>query len=152
MPVYPVIYILPALTDAVKKNQCQIKEGIVFAIEGIESPTDEGPPEKPKISVYENYAKDRLGKYRRMRISLERLARTLALIDTSWQRAGRHHALRELENVLIWQHEVERDAENIEDVFLRGYIYEQLDIVAATRRSLAEEVRWDIESGKKTWE
>ncbi len=87
--------------------------------------------------------------YRRMRISLERLARTLAVIETSWQLAGRHHALRELENVLTRQHEVERDAENIEDMFLRGYIHEQLDIVAATRRSLAEEVRWDIESSKK---
>jgi hypothetical protein len=87
-----------------------------------------------------------------MRISLERLVRTLALIEGSWQRASRHHTLRELENVLARQHEIEKDAENIEDVFMRGYIYEQLDIVAATRRSLAEEVRWDIEAGKKTWE
>jgi hypothetical protein len=137
-----------------EKNQCQIKEGIVFAIDGIESSIDEGTEEKLKVSAYENYAKDRLGKpeYRRMEISLERLARTLAVIETSWQRAGRHHALRELENVLIRQHEVEMYAENIEDVFLRGYIHEQLDIIAATRRSLAEEVRWDIESSKKTWE
>jgi len=85
-----------------------------------------------------------------MRISLERLSRTLALIETSWQRARRHHALVELENILAWQHEVEKDAENIEDVFLRGYVYEQLDIIAAARRSLSEEVRWDIESEKKT--
>ena len=83
-----------------------------------------------------------------MRISLERLARTLALIEGSWQRTSRHHALTELENVLFRQHEVEKDAENIEDAFLRGYVYEQLDIVAATRRSLAEEVRWDIESNR----
>ena len=87
--------------------------------------------------------------YQRMRISLERLSRTLALIEGSWQRTRRHHAQRELENVLARQHEVEKDAENIEDVFLRGYVYEQLDIIAATRRSLSEEVRWDIESGKK---
>ncbi|MDO9098427.1 MAG: hypothetical protein Q7U60_09935, partial [Candidatus Methanoperedens sp.] len=86
--------------------------------------------------------------YRRMGISLERLSRTVALIEGSWQRTSRHHALRELENVLAEQHEVERDAENIEDAFLRGYIYEQLDIVAATRRSLAEDVRWDIESNR----
>ncbi|MGB8218032.1 MAG: hypothetical protein WCE94_12095 [Candidatus Methanoperedens sp.] len=145
--------IYPARIDRCgEKNQCQIKEGIVFAIDDIA--IDEGSPEKLKVSAYENYAKDRLGKpqYRRMRISLERLARTIALIETSWQRAGRHHALAELENVLIRQHEVERDAENIEDVFLRGYIYERLDVVAATRRFLAEEVRWDIESSKKTWE
>jgi hypothetical protein len=141
-----------------EKNQCQIKEGIIFATynkwDGIESSIDEGTEEKLKVSAYENYAEEGLRKpeYRRMRISIERLARTLAVIETSWQRAGRHHALRELENVLTRQHEVERDAENIEDVFLRGYIYEQLDIVAATRRSLAEEVRWDIEASKKTWE
>ncbi len=84
-----------------------------------------------------------------MRISLERLSRTLALIEGSWQRTSRHHALWELENVLARQHEVEKDAENIEDIFLRGYIHEQLDIIAATRRSLSEEVRWDIESEKK---
>lgn len=88
--------------------------------------------------------------YQRMRISLERLSRTLALIEGSWQRTRRHHAQRELENVLVRQHEVERDAENIEDIFLRGYIYEQLDIIAAARRSLSEEVRWDIESEKQS--
>ncbi len=85
-----------------------------------------------------------------MRISLERMSRTLALIEGSWQRTQRHHALRELENILARQHEVERDAENIEDVFLRGYVYEQLDVIAAARRSLSEEVRWDIESEKQS--
>ncbi len=85
-----------------------------------------------------------------MRISLERLSRTIALIEGSWQRTSRHHALMELENVLVRQHEVERDAENIEDVFLRGYVYEQLDMIAFSRRSLVEEVRWDIESSKKS--
>ncbi len=100
--------------------------------------------------MYENYAEEGLKKpeYRRMQINLKRLFRTLALIEGSWQRTSRHHALKELENALVRQHEVENDAENIEDTFLRGYIYEQLDIVAATRRSLAEEVRWDIESNR----
>ena len=46
-------------------------------------------------------------------------------------------------------HELETDVEAIEDVFLREYVYEQLDMIASTRRSLAEEVRWDVESGKK---
>ncbi len=46
-------------------------------------------------------------------------------------------------------HELETDVEAIEDIFLREYIYEQLDMIASTRRSLAEEVRWDVESGKK---
>ncbi len=47
----------------------------------------------------------------------------------------------ELENALARQHEVEKVAENIEDVFLRGYIYEKLDSLAAARRSLSEEVK-----------
>lgn len=87
--------------------------------------------------------------YQHMRISLERLARTLALIEGSWQRTSRHHTLKELENMLNRQHELENATENIEDVFLRGYIYEQLDVIAAARRSLSEEVRWDVESEKK---
>ncbi len=63
---------------------------------------------------------------------------------------SRHHSLKELENLLNRQHELENEAEGIKDVFLRGYIHEQLDMIAAARRSLAEEVRWDIESGKKS--
>jgi hypothetical protein len=48
------------------------------------------------------------------------------------------------------QHDIENDAENIEDVFLREYVYEQLDMIASARRSLAEEVKWDIESSKNS--
>jgi hypothetical protein len=154
MPVYSEIYILFTLSTAVK-NQCRIREGIIFASykkwDGIES-LDEGIEEKLKVSAYEKYAKERLRRpeHRRMRISLERLSRTLSLIEGSWRRTSRHHAQRELENVLARQHELEKEIENIEDVFLRGYVYEQLDIIAAERRSLSEEVRWDIESKKKS--
>ncbi len=58
----------------------------------------------------------------------------------------------ELENALARQHEVEKVAENIEDVFLRGYIYEKLDALAAARRALSEEVKWDVESRKNCLE
>jgi hypothetical protein len=47
-------------------------------------------------------------------------------------------------------HELETDTETIEDIFLREYIYEQLDMIASIRRSLAEEVRWDVESSKRS--
>lgn len=141
-------------------KKCQIREGIVFASNnkwyGIRSIDLNGSHDvyegtETQISEYENYAKEglRRPKYQRMRISLERLARTLALIESSWQRTNRKLALKELENVLNRQHELEKEAENIEDVFLRGYIYEQLDSLAAARRFLAEEVRWDIESSKE---
>ncbi|MCX9011821.1 MAG: hypothetical protein OIN66_11950 [Candidatus Methanoperedens sp.] len=47
-------------------------------------------------------------------------------------------------------HELENEAESIEDVLLREYIYEQLDMIASSRRFLAEEIRWDMESSKKS--
>lgn len=85
-----------------------------------------------------------------MRISIERLNRIIALLENSWQRTSRHHSQKELENLLDRQHEIEKEIESIEDVFMRGYIYEQLDMVAAARRSLVEEIRWDIEAGRKS--
>ncbi len=48
-------------------------------------------------------------------------------------------------------HELENDVDTIEDTFLREYIYEQLDMIASTRRSLAEEVRWDVETARKEY-
>jgi len=72
------------------------------------------------------------------------------MVENSWLGAGRHHALKELGNLLDRQHELEKETEGIEDVFLREYIYEQLDTIAAVRRSLANDVRWDIESNKKS--
>jgi hypothetical protein len=85
-----------------------------------------------------------------MKINIERINRTLAIVENSWLGAGRNHALKELENLLDRQHELEKETEGIEDVFLREYIYEQLDKIASVRRSLASDVRWDIESNKKT--
>ena len=98
--------------------------------------------------AYENYAKERLKRpeFHRIRIGLERLKRSLSIIQESWQRTGRQHAQRELGNSLSRQHEIENEAETIEDMYLREYIYEQLDITASARRSLAEEIRWDIEA------
>ena len=46
-------------------------------------------------------------------------------------------------------HRIRIGAENIEDMYLREYIYEQLDIAASARRSLAQDVRWDIQASKR---
>ena len=70
----------------------------------------------------------------------------LFMIEKSWHSTGRQHSQKELENILIRQHEIEEETEGIEDVFLREYIYEQLDSIAETRRSLSQDIRWDIES------
>jgi len=88
--------------------------------------------------------------FHRIRIGLERLRRSLSTIAGSWQRTDRNHAQKELGNILSRQHEIENNAETIEDMYLREYIYEQLDIAAAARRSLAEEIRWDIEADRRS--
>jgi hypothetical protein len=87
--------------------------------------------------------------FHRIRIGLERLRRSLSTIAGSWQRTDRNHSQKELGNILSRQHEIENDAENVEDIYLREYIYEQLDIAAVARRSLAEEIRWDILASKR---
>lgn len=141
---------------------CQVKEGIVFVFQGkwydkelhdLNSPQgiDEGTEGK-FVSAYENYAKEKLRRpeHQLVRVGIERLARSLVLTERSWQLTNRHHTLRELENVLNRQYEIENDVERIEDMLLREYIYEQLDMIASSRHSLAEDVRWDIESSKKS--
>ncbi len=87
--------------------------------------------------------------FHRIRVELEILRRSLSTIAGSWQRTDRNHAQKELGNILSRQHEIENDAENIEDLYLREYIYEQLDIAASARRSLAQDVRWDIQANKR---
>jgi hypothetical protein len=88
--------------------------------------------------------------FHRIRIGLERLRRSLSTISGSWQRTDRNHAQKELGNILSRQHEIENETETIEDMYLREYIYEQLDIAAAARRSLADEIRWDIEADRRS--
>ncbi len=88
--------------------------------------------------------------YRRMKINLKIINRTLAMVENSWLGSSRQHGLKELDNLLDRQHELEKETEGIEDVFLREYIYEQIDSIASKRRSLASDVRWDIESNKKS--
>ena len=135
-------------------EKCHIKEGIVFAFHEIDSDgsdLNEGTEEKQQASAHELYAEEKFRRpqYRRIKISLDRLSWTLVLLEKSWQRTGRQHSRKELGNMLTRLQEIEIETEGIEDVFLREYIYEQLDMISAARRSLAEEVRWDIESNKK---
>ncbi len=135
-------------------KKCHIEEGIVFAfnekIDSEGSDFDEGTEEKQQASAHERYAEEKFRRpqYRRIKISLDRLNRILVLLENSWWRTGRQHSINELRNLLTRLQEIEIETEGIEDVFLREYIYVQLDVIAAARRSLAEEVRWDIESNK----
>jgi hypothetical protein len=79
-------------------------------------------------------------------IGIGRLARSLTQIASTWQRTSRGQSLSELEQVLAKLHEIEADAEKVRDDYVRGHIVERLDELAALRRSVAEEIRWDVQS------
>jgi hypothetical protein len=85
--------------------------------------------------------------YRRIRIRLRRLGRMLALLRGSWRGSERGQTLEELNNILLMQYELERDVSDVKNAFIREYVYGRLDAMASARRSIAEDIRWDQESG-----
>lgn len=127
-----------------------MKEGIVFANRNRRRDSISsqyiGADEKYQITAPVDYAIDKLKtpENQRIRIGIQRLSREIALIENSWQRVSIHHTLEELENILNRQHEIEKDAGYIEDIFLRKYIYRQLDAIAAARRSLVEKAGREV--------
>ncbi len=84
--------------------------------------------------------------HRRIRIGLDRLSRSVAEIAITWQQTSRGQSLSELEQVLAKLHEIEIEAENVRDDYVRSHVIDRLDELAAMRRSLAEEIRWDARS------
>jgi len=119
---------------------------IVFVSD--EESVEAGSDEKPS-RAYERYVRERLQgtEYLYIMIGLRRLHGSLERIRGSWQGMSRDLALAELEGLLQKQHELEWQVERIKDVFVREYVYGQLDSAASSRRYLAEEIRWDVESG-----
>ncbi len=55
--------------------------------------------------------------------------------------------LEELNNLLLMQYELEREVGDVKNAFIREYVYGRLDAMASARRSIAEDIRWDQESG-----
>ena len=115
--------------------------------------SDEGVDEEKYKGVnknfrYEQYVNETFGSpgYHRVKIGLKRLNHALNVIQNSWQSASRDQTLLELEHILCRQHELEKQAEKVQDSLLRQHIYDQLDNIAAVRRYISEEVRWDMES------
>jgi hypothetical protein len=107
-----------------------------------------GAAEEGSLTAYELYVAEKLKapEYRRIMIGLGRLTRSLTQIATTWQRTSRGQSLSELAQVLAKLHEIEADVEKIQDDYVRGHIVGRLDELAALRRSVAEEIRWDVRS------
>ena len=124
---------------------------IVFVSdEGVDEEEYKGVNKNFRYNAYEQYVNETFGSpgYHRVRIGLKRLNHALNVIQDSWRSTSRDQTLLELENILSRQHELEKQAEKVQDSLLRQYIYGQLDNIAAARRYISEEVRWDIESDR----
>lgn len=109
---------------------------------------DDQAADEQTLHAYDRYVKERLQDtaYLSIMIGLRRLRRSLGRIKGSWQGASRSQTIGELDNLLLKQQELELKIERIEDVFVREYVYGQLDQAASARRHLAEEVKWDAEA------
>ncbi|HEY3274113.1 MAG TPA: hypothetical protein VGJ92_10135 [Methanocella sp.] len=107
-----------------------------------------GVADEESLSAYEMYVAEKLDapEYRRIMLGLGRLTRSLLQIAATWQHASRGQSLSELGQVLAKLHEIEAEAEKVRDDYVRGHLVERLDELAALRRSLAEEIRWDEQS------
>lgn len=86
--------------------------------------------------------------YRRIMIGLNLLIRSLASMQNTWRRTKRELLLIELTNNMYRQHDIEIEIDKIGDSILREYIYGQLDDISTIRRSISEEIKWDMETNK----
>lgn len=86
--------------------------------------------------------------HRRIKISLDLLTRSLASIQNTWRQTKRALLLIELTNNMYRQHDIEIETEKVEDSILREYIYNQLNDISEVRRSISEEIKWDMEANK----
>ncbi len=87
-------------------------------------------------------------KYRRLFIRLSRMMRITGAIGGSWRSMYREQALAELTEVMKSLHELEAEAERIQDTMLREHVFDWIDMIACMRRSIAEEIRWDVEAAR----
>ena len=87
-----------------------------------------------------------LPEHRRLFIRLSRLMRIADRIGESWRFMYREQAIAELTEVMNSLHELEAEADQIQDTMVREYAFDWIDAIASMRRSVAEEIRWDVKT------
>jgi hypothetical protein len=100
------------------------------------------------MPAYDSYVDEQLVKpqYRRIKISLRIVERSLGAIASYGPCRNREQTLRELDYVLEKLQETESLAEKIDDVLVWEYVLVQINTLAAMRRHMVADTRWDLQS------
>jgi hypothetical protein len=100
------------------------------------------------MPAYDSYVADRIMKpeYKRIKIGLDRVERTLGAIASRSQHMYKLQTLTELGHVLETLHEVEKLAENIDDPLVWEYIIDYIEMLVDIRRHMVAELRWELQS------
>ena len=106
---------------------------------------DEEPGMMP---AYDSYVADRMAQpeYKRIKIGLDRVERTLGIIASRSQHMYKPQALAELGHVMVKLHEVEALAEQIDDALVWEYITDYIEMLVDIRRYMVAELRWELQS------
>jgi HPt (histidine-containing phosphotransfer) domain-containing protein len=111
---------------------------------------DEDIPEEEIVTMpaYDSYVAAQLEKpeYRRIAIGLRRAERSIGAIASAVTCMSREQALRELNYVLEKLQETEGLAEKIDDGLVWEYVTDYIDTLAAVRRHMVAEIRWELQS------
>jgi hypothetical protein len=100
------------------------------------------------MPAYDSYVASQMErpKYRRINIGLRRVERTLGAIASDGHYRNREQTLRELDHLLEKLQEMESLAEKIDDGLVWEYVLDHIDMLAAVRRHMVAEIRWELQS------
>jgi hypothetical protein len=100
------------------------------------------------MPAYDSYVAEQLGKpqYRRIKIGLSLVERSLGAIAAYSHCKNREQTLKELDYVLEKLQETESQAEKIDDSLVWEYVLDHIDMLAAVRRHMVAEIRWELQS------
>ncbi len=118
---------------------------------------DEDRPEGPEdddmglMPAYDSYVTEKMAKpeYRRIKIGLDRVERSLGAIASRISYMSKEQTLTELMYVLGKLQETEMLAEKVDDAILWEFIVDYVEMLEDIRRHMVAEVRWELESDRR---
>ncbi len=117
-----------------------------------DDPEQEETRYKPQLRAYGEYISGHINlpEYRPTYVKMARALRVVTQIGGSWRTSDRVQTLLELGEVLKSLYQLEMEAERINDTLIREHIFDRLEVISSKRRSIAEEIRWEIAESKNS--